>query len=97
MIELLRDGRPALLLFGEAGTRHGDEARGWAGALNVVQAAPTPDVPHDALLVRPDGYVAWSPEGGRLADALSAYFAASPHPRGPAAVPSVSGSAIGRG
>lgn len=96
VIELLRDGRPVLLLFGEEGTRHWEGAQGWAGTLKVVHAAPTPDVPYDGLLVRPDGYVAWSPDGGRLADALSAYFAASPPVGGPAAVPSVSVSGAGR-
>lgn len=45
------------------------------GGLNVVRARATPEVPHDALLVRPDGYVAWvSGDGRDLTEALSAHF-----------------------
>lgn len=52
-----------------------EAAREWAGALNVVRARPTAEVPYDALLVRPDGYIAWVPGGRDLGEALSAYFA----------------------
>ncbi|OEJ22427.1 FAD-dependent monooxygenase [Streptomyces subrutilus] len=75
VIELLRDGRPLLLLFGEKGDLHGREALAWAGILRVVHVLPTAAAPADALLVRPDGYLAWTSEGGRLANALEVHFA----------------------
>ncbi|WP_371095497.1 FAD-dependent monooxygenase [Streptomyces sanglieri] len=76
VIGLLRDGRPLLLLFGEEGAGGRREAaREWAEVLNVVRARPTAEVPYDALLVRPDGYIAWVPGGRDLKEALSAYFA----------------------
>ncbi|MFJ1886158.1 FAD-dependent monooxygenase [Streptomyces sp. NPDC088137] len=76
VIGLLRDGRPLLLLFGEEGVGgRWEAAREWAGVLNVVRARPTAEVPYDALLVRPDGYIAWVPGGRDLGEALSAYFA----------------------
>ncbi|MFE2288760.1 FAD-dependent monooxygenase [Streptomyces sp. NPDC059443] len=78
VIGLLRDGRPLLLLFGPDGARYRDEARGWERTVRVVHAHPTADVPHAALLVRPDGYIAWAPYAGGLDAALSAYFARNP-------------------
>ncbi|MEV8309126.1 FAD-dependent monooxygenase [Streptomyces flavidovirens] len=76
VIGLLREGGPVLLLFGEEGRRHRAEAGQWAGTLRVVQALPAPGTPSGALLLRPDGYIAWASEGGGpLAAALSAYFA----------------------
>ncbi|MFE3590600.1 FAD-dependent monooxygenase [Streptomyces niveus] len=75
VIELLREGRPLLLLCGDReGRGYEEEARGWAGLLRVVHAGPTPGIPCEALLVRPDGYLAWAPGGGSLPDALTAYF-----------------------
>ncbi|WP_329391859.1 FAD-dependent monooxygenase (plasmid) [Streptomyces sp. NBC_01351] len=74
VIGLLRDGRPLLLLLGEKGDAHRDEARPWAGTLHVVRARPAPGVPYDALLVRPDGYIAWTPGGTDLPDVLSGYL-----------------------
>ncbi|MFJ8852463.1 FAD-dependent monooxygenase [Streptomyces sp. NPDC102437] len=71
---LLREGRPLLLLLDEEGDGHRDAARGWEGILNVVRARPTAEVPYEALLVRPDGYIAWVPGGHDLRQALSAYF-----------------------
>ncbi|MEU9035593.1 FAD-dependent monooxygenase [Streptomyces sp. NPDC048352] len=90
---LLRDGRPLLLLGGEQGARHEEEARPWAGTLRVVHAREAPDGAPDALLVRPDGYVAWSPGGGALGDALPAYFGDGARVPEPAAV---SGDGHGR-
>jgi monooxygenase len=75
VIGLLREGRPLLLLFGAEGDVHRETAREWAGVLNVVRARPAAEVPHDALLVRPDGYIAWVPGGRGLREALLAYFA----------------------
>lgn len=89
VISLLQGGRPLLLLLGEQGSSHGDTARAWADTVRVVHAEAHPGLPHDALLVRPDGYVAWSNGGGALADALSLYFGES---QGAGASPTVSGS-----
>ncbi|MEV7727344.1 FAD-dependent monooxygenase [Streptomyces sp. NPDC087917] len=75
VVGLLRDGRPLLLLMGTRAGRHRAGARGWERALHVVRAAASPDIPHEALLVRPDGYVAWAPGGDDMAAALSVYFA----------------------
>jgi hypothetical protein len=75
VIGLLRGGRPLLLLFGSSESGYAEQARGWSGVLRVVRAEPTDEIPCEALLVRPDGYVAWSPCGGaELADVLAAYF-----------------------
>lgn len=74
VIRLLRDGKPLLLLFGEEGARHLDAARPWADRLRVVHCAPVGDLPCAALLVRPDGYIAWAPDGGGLGAVLGRYF-----------------------
>ncbi|MFJ5157301.1 FAD-dependent monooxygenase [Streptomyces sp. NPDC088353] len=90
VIGLLRTGRPLLLLFGEEGGRHAGRAGEWADVLRRVHAEPIREVPCDALLVRPDGYVAWASasggdrldrvgrstaaDGARLEDALALYF-----------------------
>ncbi|MFG2577472.1 FAD-dependent monooxygenase [Streptomyces sp. NPDC048481] len=80
VIGLLRAGRPLLLLFGETGGRYAGQARDWAQAVSTVHVEPTDRIPYDALLVRPDGYVAWAsaPGGDRLEDALELYFGARP-------------------
>ncbi|WP_331720446.1 FAD-dependent monooxygenase [Streptomyces sp. NBC_00209] len=74
VIRLLHDGRPLLLLLGEKADRHREEARGWAGVMRTVEVRPTPGVPHEAVLLRPDGYLAWVPGDGSLRQALTAYF-----------------------
>lgn len=51
-----------------------DAATGWADRVGVVTAAPPSGSPLDdvaALLVRPDGYVAWAGRSGQEADGLS--------------------------
>jgi 2-polyprenyl-6-methoxyphenol hydroxylase-like FAD-dependent oxidoreductase len=54
--ELLHDARPVLLdLDGTVG----DAARGWADRVDIVNAT-IQDRPAAALLLRPDGYVAWA-------------------------------------
>jgi 2-polyprenyl-6-methoxyphenol hydroxylase-like FAD-dependent oxidoreductase len=80
--ELLHDARPLLLRLGRPG---GGEIASWAGRVRLVEArceaewnlpvlgvvdAPT------AVLVRPDGYVAWVGEGtdAGLDDALRTWF-----------------------
>ncbi|MEU3777229.1 FAD-dependent monooxygenase [Streptomyces sp. NPDC032472] len=75
VITLLQGGRPLLLLFGQdADLRHGGEARAFEPLLRVVQARPVTEVPYEALLVRPDGYVAWSPGCTPLGTALTAHL-----------------------
>ncbi|MFI8504007.1 FAD-dependent monooxygenase [Streptomyces sp. NPDC085524] len=74
VIGLLRDGRPLLLLLGEQGAGHLDGARAWEGSLHVVRAQPVSGVPYDALLVRPDGYIAWTPGETELSEVLSGYL-----------------------
>jgi 3-(3-hydroxy-phenyl)propionate hydroxylase len=88
VFELLHGARPALLNLGEPGSL---DAGPWAGRvplidagydgpweLPVIGAVPAPS----AVLVRPDGYVAWVGEGSDagLRDALGAWF-------GPAELP----------
>lgn len=79
---LLRDGRPVLLNFGPAGRI---DIASWAGRVRVVDAKHEGDWELPALgtvcaptavLIRPDGYVAWTGEGTdpALRDALTAWF-----------------------
>ncbi|BFO16051.1 hypothetical protein SHKM778_24390 [Streptomyces sp. KM77-8] len=57
--DLLREGRGLLLdLVGRAEAR--DAAAAWTGRVNTVTAR-TDRVDVDALLIRPDGCVAWAP------------------------------------
>jgi hypothetical protein len=82
VFELLHDARPVLLNLGELG---GLEIAPWAGRVQLIDAeyvgewelpvlgavtAPT------AVLIRPDGYVAWVGDGTDtgLRDALSIWF-----------------------
>ncbi|MET7346190.1 FAD-dependent monooxygenase [Streptomyces sp. NPDC005547] len=74
VIRLLRDGRPLLLLLGEKSGRHREAARDWAGILRTVEVRPTPTVPYEAALLRPDGHLAWVPGDGGLEQVLTAYF-----------------------
>ncbi|MFF8289676.1 FAD-dependent monooxygenase [Streptomyces sp. NPDC016309] len=74
VIRLLRGGEPLLLLFGEAGERHAGPARPYEDRLRVVRCAPVRDLADEALLVRPDGYVGWAPDGGPLGEVLARYF-----------------------
>jgi len=54
--ELFHDARPVLL---DLGGGVADAARGWLDRVDVVSAA-IEDRPAAALLIRPDGYVAWA-------------------------------------
>lgn len=74
VVELLREGKLLLLLSGERGGGYAETARGWAQAVRVVRCAPTAALPCAVLLVRPDGYIAWTPDGGELDGVLTEYL-----------------------
>ncbi|MFJ8194790.1 FAD-dependent monooxygenase [Streptomyces sp. NPDC096094] len=85
LVGLLRTGNPLLLLFGEGGSRYARRAGEWTDVLRSVHADPVGEIPCHALLVRPDGYVAWASapgpagritasDGARLDDVLALYF-----------------------
>jgi 2-polyprenyl-6-methoxyphenol hydroxylase-like FAD-dependent oxidoreductase len=80
--ELVRPARGVLLdLSGSADGALAGPASGWPGRVSVVSARPlAPPAPAAAMLIRPDGYVAWAagpdpagPAGG-LPEALRAWF-----------------------
>ncbi len=86
--ELLHDARGVLLVLGGTGAPALDVRR-WAGRVRLVEA--TCDGPWelpligaveapDAVLIRPDGHVAWagSPADAGLAEALDRWFGAGP-------------------
>lgn len=74
--ELLHDARPVLLDLGGGVT---NTVRGWADRVDIVSASVA-DRPAAALLIRPDGYVAWaadefgSAEESALRAALQRWF-----------------------
>lgn len=82
VFELMHEARPLLINFGESGALN---VASWAGRVRLVDAEYTGawelpvigivDAP-GAVLIRPDGYVAWTGEGSDagLADALSCWF-----------------------
>jgi 2-polyprenyl-6-methoxyphenol hydroxylase-like FAD-dependent oxidoreductase len=77
VIGLLRARWPLLLLFGGRGSSDLEQAGEQYAQLRVVHAAPIPELPCEALLVRPDGYIAWAAPGGEgLPSALAACFGA---------------------
>lgn len=77
---LLHEGRGVLLDLADDEVLR-QEAQGWSDRVDIVPAtladpfAVDELAATDALLVRPDGYVAWtSPDGGDLKTALSGWF-----------------------
>ncbi|MEO3843675.1 FAD-dependent monooxygenase [Streptomyces sp. B22F1] len=99
--ELLRSGRGLLLGLGGAPPAGAD---GWADRVDVVTAEPEPPQadgaagPLDgtgALLVRPDGYVAWAGDrrGDGLAEALRRWFGTPGEPHGRATAATAAGAA----
>lgn len=71
--DLLRDGRALLLDFDLAQPMRADAAR-WEDQLSYASGSATEEMDHDAMLVRPDGVVAWigsRADGDQLAAALS--------------------------
>ncbi|MCX4588634.1 FAD-dependent monooxygenase [Streptomyces sp. NBC_01340] len=72
--ELLRPARPLLLdLAGRADLR--EAARPWADRVSVVAGEAAVEPSAQALLVRPDGYVAWAGSAADTADELRAGLA----------------------
>ncbi|WP_079405544.1 FAD-dependent monooxygenase [Streptomyces sp. 3211] len=74
LTRLLLPGRPLLLLLGEAGAVHRAPGDGWAHVLRTVSATTARPLPWDAVLVRPDGYIAWAPDGGSLTGTLRQWY-----------------------
>jgi len=68
----LRPGRGVLLDF-SGGTCGAELVAGWKDRVEVVTADPSPAVEAPALLLRPDGHVAWT-GGRRLLPALTTWF-----------------------
>ncbi|MFG3035245.1 FAD-dependent monooxygenase [Streptomyces sp. NPDC048253] len=83
VIALLGGGRPLLLLFGARGAGGGfeEQARGWAGLVRVVRCEEVAGLECAALLVRPDGYIAWASGREGPAGVLEEYFGAATHSR----------------
>jgi 2-polyprenyl-6-methoxyphenol hydroxylase-like FAD-dependent oxidoreductase len=75
--EFLHDARPVLLDL--AGGTAAQAATSWAGRVDVVSATMA-DAPAAAMLIRPDGYVAWAADmvgagdADRLRGALARWF-----------------------
>ncbi|ONI86908.1 FAD-dependent oxidoreductase [Actinosynnema sp. ALI-1.44] len=78
--ELLRTGKPVLLDLSDRHDHH-HAAHGWTNHITIV-TAHNDQAPADALLIRPDGHVAWADQtsapqgatGSNLHDALSHWF-----------------------
>jgi 2-polyprenyl-6-methoxyphenol hydroxylase-like FAD-dependent oxidoreductase len=81
--ELLHAARPVLLDL--SGGRVADAAKGWPERVDVVVAAVLDD-PFAAMLIRPDGYVAWAADTfgpadhQALANALQRWFGSATRP-----------------
>jgi monooxygenase len=74
LLTLLRPGRSLLILFGPRAGRFAAQARPWSARTDVVRVDMDPDTPYEAVLVRPDGYIAWASDGGPLTEALTEWF-----------------------
>ncbi|MQS10849.1 FAD-dependent oxidoreductase [Streptomyces kaniharaensis] len=78
LAEAARGARPLLLDLDGRGAELTDLAAGWKDRVDVVPAS-CPEPPAGALLLRPDGYVAWAAEPGEddpegLVRALRTWF-----------------------
>lgn len=67
LAELTRNGRPLLVDLTE-GTSLSDELSGWRDRVDVVAARPAATDSVAALLLRPDGYLAWATSDPRPTD-----------------------------
>ena len=66
-----------MVLITTPGTTYAEATKPWQGLVDVVEvtALPLTGQPADALLVRPDGYIAWvSPNGGDLTTTLGSWL-----------------------
>ncbi|RKS68193.1 2-polyprenyl-6-methoxyphenol hydroxylase-like FAD-dependent oxidoreductase [Actinomadura pelletieri DSM 43383] len=75
----LRSGRGVLLDLSR-GSMAANGVTGWDDRVDAVTAEPTERIDAAALLLRPDGRVAWAtatPDGTGLRDALTAWFGAA--------------------
>jgi 2-polyprenyl-6-methoxyphenol hydroxylase-like FAD-dependent oxidoreductase len=78
VFELLRPAR-GLLIGGDLAAARRPVAD-WSDRIDVITAswraasAQSPDANTDSVLIRPDGYVAWTAPGGDLTDALHRWF-----------------------
>ncbi|HWD70579.1 MAG TPA: hypothetical protein VG293_10315, partial [Solirubrobacteraceae bacterium] len=89
VFELMRSGRPLLINLGEPG---GLDVGGWADRVRLVEATYEGEwklpvlgdvTAPSAVLVRPDGYVAWAHAPGSeagLGEALTTWFGAPVEP-----------------
>ncbi|MFD6199432.1 FAD-dependent monooxygenase [Mycobacteriaceae bacterium NPDC060252] len=79
--ELLNSARPVLLLLSDP-PHVANTAAGWADRIDIVTAETAADTP-TALLIRPDGYVAWTDGGptglSRLHDSLTTWCGPEAH------------------
>ncbi|MGW2250569.1 FAD-dependent monooxygenase [Kitasatospora sp. NPDC001660] len=76
LAEAARSARPLLLLLDRSD--HADPTAGWKDRVDVLEAS-APEPPAGALLMRPDGYIAWAaapgePDPDGLERALHAWF-----------------------
>ena len=84
LAELMRPGRPLLVNLTDS-SHLTDLTDAWRDRVDLVTAHPTTPQPADALLVRPDGYIAWAlgPDGtDNLPEALATWFG-EPHRQEP--------------
>lgn len=72
--ELLREGRPLLLHHADSGAVHASAARAWDPLVRTVRVHGERPLARDALLLRPDGYLAWTSADDGLEGLLGTWF-----------------------
>jgi 2-polyprenyl-6-methoxyphenol hydroxylase-like FAD-dependent oxidoreductase len=96
--DLLRDGR-GVLISTTGSAEAAQFAEGWADRIKIVTGAWADQGPAlDAVLIRPDGYVAWTypDSGGDLAGALGRWFGSARGAVTSCAAATVSAAVAGR-